>query len=144
MKRPTILVPLVATSLVPVLLLGVGLSGCNAPPGGDESGDPAAYAQDIKTQVTQALTQAKTKPASALDNITVLIENLEGYQDEPIGEHGEIYASLLAGCRQLKEMIEQRAERPQIVAKIDEVLATAGKLPGQVGALYEDEEGVKQ
>ena len=140
MKPPTILFRLVGTCFVPVLLLGVGLSGCNAPPGGDESGDPAAYALDIKTQVTQALTQAKAKPASALDSITVLIENLEGYQDEPIGEHGETYASLLAGCRQLKEMIEQRAG-PQIVAKIDEVLATADKLPGQVGAEYEEETG---
>jgi hypothetical protein len=132
---------LVAACLVSFLLVVVGLSGCNLPPGGDESGDPVAYALDIKTQVTQTLTQAKAEPASALDGVTVLIENLEGYHSQPIGEHGATYASLLAGCRQLKEMIGQSAGRAQIVAKIDEVLATAGKLPGQVAAQYEEEGG---
>ena len=141
MKRPVILLRIVATCLVPALLVGVGLSGCNPPPGGDESGDPAAYALDIKTQVTEELSRAKANPAAAADSVAVLIENLEGYQDQPVGQHGETYAALLAGCKELKEMCDQSAGAAEIGAKIDEVLALAGKLPGQVTDEEGEEEG---
>ena len=134
MKRPTILLRILATCLVPALLVGVGLLGCNPPPGGDESGDPAAYALDIKTQVTRQLTRAKANPATLADSATVLIENLEGYEGQPVGEHKETYAALLAGCKELKEMCDQSAGAAKIGAKIDEILALAGKLPGQVTA----------
>jgi hypothetical protein len=140
MKRPTILLRILATCLVPALLVGVGLLGCNPPPGGDESGDPAAYALDIKTQVTEELSRAKANPAAAADSVAVLIENLEGYQDRPVGEHGETYAALLGGCQELKEMCDQSAGAAKIGVKIDEILALAGKLPGQVTA-EEGEEG---
>ena len=60
MKRPAILLRIVATCLLPGLLIGASFSSCKREP--MEARDPALYALDIKTQVVEFLNDAKANP----------------------------------------------------------------------------------
>ena len=138
MKPRRILARILSASLLPALLVSLGFLGCTAG-GEDQTEDPAAYALDVKTQVTQMLNSARRNPTNAAFNVGALVGILDDYESQPTGDHEQIYADLLAGCRELKQMYEQSAGGGEINAKIDELLALAGKLPGDV--LLDDDPG---
>ena len=132
MKRPAVLSGLLFACLVPAVLMTVGLSGCDTPPGGDETGDPAAYAADVKTTVIGRMRQLEKDPTHAAQSMSALLKFLEDYESQPVGDHRQVYADLLAKCRELEGLYQQSADAAQVKAKRDEITALAETLPGEL------------
>jgi hypothetical protein len=132
MKRPAVLFRLLCACLVPAVLIVVGFSGCESGPTGDETGDPAAYAADVKTTVIRRMRQLEKDPTHAVQSMGTLVKFLADYESQPVGDHRQVYADLLAKCRELEGLHKQSAAADEIKAKSDEITALAEKLPGQL------------
>jgi outer membrane murein-binding lipoprotein Lpp len=141
MKRPTNVPGAIWASLVVALLSGLVLAGCEEPPpgGADTSDDPEVVAADVKTAAVRALNEAKAAPQSGASSVEVLVENLQGYGDLSLGEYKDTHSELVSGCEELHKMYQQSAGAEQILAKIDELLALADTLPGDVASAEAEE-----
>ena len=118
--------------LLLALLSTLGCSRARGEKVQDDSRDPAAYACDVKTQVVELLGSAKRDPASAKTSLSLLVNFLDDYRSAPVGKHKQVYAELLNRSRELKQMYEQSAAPANVNAKIDEIVALAERLPGEI------------
>ena len=139
MKRPAVLLRVLCACLVPALLIVVGFSGCESGPVEDETGDPAAYAADVKTTVIGRMRQLEKDATHAVQSMATLVKFLEDYESQPVGDHRQVYADLLAKCQELEGLYQQSAAADQVKAKSDEIVALADTLPGELD-VDEDEE----
>ena len=57
------------------------------------------------------------------------LEVLRSCQGQPLGEYQATYTEVLAGCTQLKGLVDRSAAPAEIRAKIDELLPLVAKLP---------------
>ena len=139
-----------AAHYVPIglsVFLGMLLvTGCGpgAPEGRfeDHTADADRYAQRIKDLVINEMTSAKaeTDDEAAYEHARTVVLELEFYERQPVGEHGAIYAELLEGAEQLVEHLETGGSPDQARAMMDELIATAEQLPGEV-VLFDEPDG---
>jgi hypothetical protein len=108
---------------ITALCLGCGGSGPPPP----ETQDSSAYALRIKRTIVEFVAEGKQNPTAAPKEAAVLVETLEVYKSQPVGEHEAVYAELLERCRQLSS-----ASGADVRKKLDELAALANKLPGQI------------
>ncbi|MCI0461924.1 MAG: hypothetical protein L0Z62_33650 [Gemmataceae bacterium] len=120
------------SSLLPgALLLLVGASfltgGCSskAPQGLDAAG----YAQAIKQDIHDYVTAVRGNPKQARVDGALLVEKLEVYESQPVGDHGPTYAKLLAKTRELAQKDRSSSEVNRL---LDELRQLANQLPGEV------------
>ncbi len=124
----------VASRVMTCLVLSAMIAGCGGqPPGTDDSGDPLAYAEEVKNMVLDGLQLAKKGPRElGVDRVHVLRDALSQFPERPVGEHRATYEALLNDLDQLISMYRESAQANQINSKIDETIARAETLPGQV------------
>jgi hypothetical protein len=91
--------------------------------------DAAAYAQDVKQDIHDLITAVQGKPKLAREQGAVLLEKLQEYQKQPIGEYGPIYAQMLEKVRELAQRVRGSAEVDRILADLRKL---ANQLPGTV------------
>jgi hypothetical protein len=108
------------------------LAGCLKGPAKLDTKDPDYYAQKIKRQVYELVQAAWQDPKAAGPQGSVLLEELEGYKTQPVGDHEATYEQLLQKCRELVEAANRRASQAQIRKTLGEMKALADKLPGTV------------
>lgn len=124
--------PLVSALMLCVLF---SLSGCGSGderPFRDDSRDPAAYAARIKNFVLNELEYARE--SSEPEGLGFLMVNeLEQYPENPVGEHEETYAKLLELAKQLREHLQSGGglEDEAAEAITAEMTALAKELPGE-------------
>jgi hypothetical protein len=112
--------------LVAMCLVSVAALGCGGPgPPPPETKDPAVYARTIKQAVNAFVTEAKSDLATAPKQAAILLETLEVYKGQPVGDHEAIYAELTARCRELAN-----AKGADVQKKLNDMAALAQKLPG--------------
>jgi hypothetical protein len=115
------------TSLVSALLL---LAGCGGGGTRERTESPEVeFAKDTKAAVTELQAAVKGDMRLAQREIEALVENYENYENEPLGESKAAYDAIVAGMRELKDLISQSASKRQIQAKADELANLAAKLP---------------
>jgi hypothetical protein len=120
----------------------VALAGCSgSSPKSLDSQDPAKYAQKIKSQVYSFVEEARRNPRTAGEQAAVLLEELETYQNRPVGSHGSIYAQLLQTCQQLVEAAKTAGGKAEVDKKLSEMKALADQLPGEIRVQRPDEAG---
>ena len=110
---------------------------------GDGGGDPTVqappeppeqqFAAGVKSEVYELNTALKEEGAEGVD-VDGLVESLEEYEDEAVGEHEATYKSLLEGAQALQKLVNDSGSAADIQKKIDELIALADKLPGDVSA----------
>jgi DNA repair exonuclease SbcCD ATPase subunit len=107
----------------------LALAGCSGEPTNLVTEDPSFYAKKIKTQVYTLDQTVRRNPASAKEQASLLLEELEVYEQQPVGQHKETYAQLLQKC---KELAQNPGSSNQVLQKLNEMKALADKLPGEV------------
>ncbi|MCI0379731.1 MAG: hypothetical protein L0215_19175 [Gemmataceae bacterium] len=109
-----------------IAALGVCL-GCS---GGakDDTKDPAKYALSIKGQVQEFLDESSREPARTSQLAAVLLETLEVYPTQAVGDHGATYSQLTERCRELVQA--GKAGGADVRNKLNEMAALIKKLPG--------------
>jgi len=103
-------------------LFGLACGQNKAPP--PEAKDPAVYARSIKQLVNEFIADNASNPAGAPKQAAVLLETLEVYKSQPVGDHEAIYAELTERCRELST-----AKGAGVNKKLDEMAALVKKLP---------------
>ncbi len=123
-----------ASRLIACLVLSCMVFGCGGPPAGtDDSGDPLAYAEEVKNMLLDGLQLAKKGPPElGRDRVHVLRDSLSQFPERPVGEHEATYKALLNDLDELISMYRESAQTSQINSKIDETIARAETLPGQI------------
>lgn len=122
-----------------VLAVGslVGVSGC----GSDE---PPAR-QDILDKAPEELHGSSTKAmlyefraivrkrgtAGAKAELPILLENFEGYEETPVGDHLDTYTQIVEKLKSLETMLAGSASDEEVKAVIEEVGKLADTLPGE-------------
>ncbi len=116
------------------MLTGVVLlSGCGRMelPYTDNSRDPMAYAQDIKTLVASAARRAKRaqEPADYLGPVALELQRT----DRPVGDFRTTYNELRTRVDQLVRDCERAGGRaPNLSGRCDELIKLAQSLPGEM------------
>ncbi len=103
------------------------LAGCSRNPTNLATKDPAYYAQKVKGRVYELVQAVRANPKAAGPQGSLLLEELEGYQTQPVGDHEATYAQLLEKCRELVEAAKRNAS---VTQQLNEIKALADKLPG--------------
>lgn len=119
---------LVFAIVASVLFLG----GCSGKNQDLDTGDPAKYAEKIKNRVHNMVEAVRRSPGSAREQASVLLEELEVYEKQPVGEHETVYAQLLQNCWELVEAAGRSGSGAEVARKLNEMKALADKLPGTV------------
>ena len=87
----------------------------------------------IKNRVVPSLQRAKQPPQVASQEVAVILEMFtDGRDAKSAGAHSDTVEKLRAGTDELKTMLSQSKSRQEVNKKIDELLALANKLPGEV------------
>ena len=129
----------VAYLLVNLVIL-VGCGGQDEPiPATDDLRNPDVYGSNIKSNVIPLLKQAQQTPARAAEIAGQLSELVEDYEKRPVGQHVAKYKSLRDGAQELKTLAESSS--PDTNKKIDELLAVAQSLPGELKLRGDDLKG---
>jgi len=105
-------------------------------PAGDDLRNPDVYGSQIKSRAVAWLNQAKTHPDRAGSIALQLNELVEDYERQPIGDHGAKYKGLRDGAIELKKLADNSS--PEVGKKVDELLALANSLPGELKALGDE------
>jgi hypothetical protein len=116
--------------LLVTVLSALAYAGCSKPK--LDSQTPDYYARDIKRDVHNFVQAAKTNPKIAGQEGAILLEKLEAYPTQPVGDYEEIYAQLAAKCKELVEAANRKAPAAEISAKLNQLAALANKLPGDL------------
>ena len=95
-----------------------------------EGNDPTEFARTTKQQVQQFVRAAKEAPRSAGGDAVALLERLEVYKARPIGDNGPIYEQLVQKCKEVIDAAKRSPGSAEVMKKLDEMAALAGKLPG--------------
>lgn len=84
------------------------------------------YAKDVRMYLVDMQESLRSEGPGAID-FEGYFEGMSGYGDEPpVGEHGAVFDEIHAGVKELREMRDSGAARPELSAKIDELIE---KLP---------------
>lgn len=114
------------------------LSGCGSTelPYNDNSKDPELFAKTIKQVVVDSVADAR-KSREPYDQIRLISNSLTG-TGQPVGDYGPVYDRLKAAAEQLVVACEQ-ADGPtsDMKMKLDEIVAIANELPGDVDVAEE-------
>lgn len=89
---------------------------------------PDVYAARVKGLVNDLVETVNQNPGQAAEAGAVLLEELEVYETQPVGEFKEIYAQLLAKCQELIAAGES-GSKAKISAALKEMQTLAEKLP---------------
>jgi hypothetical protein len=122
-----------------VMLLGLAcsgllLAGCSKSANNDAAGGgPDAYGGKIKTLVYELVKTVGNNPKTAAEQGSVLLEELEVYESQPVGDHQETYASLLQKCQDLVAA-GKSGSKDKVTATLREMKALADKLPGKAAS----------
>lgn len=122
-----------------ILSLAVLLTGCARNPQKLDTKDPVVYAKKIKTQVYNTVQTVRRSPRTASEQSAVLLEELEVYSSQPVGEHETTYAQLLQKCQELLAASQKSGGGAEVSRKLNEMKALADKLPGEVQVEQPDE-----
>lgn len=127
MKRPTISPGMSAICLAPSLLIFLALGGCS----GDEAemDDPQQNATELKEILNAELTIMKRNPTSAAVPMKTITDIMEAFKDAPFGEQQTTFDGLTTGCQELQQLCDASPKPAKLVAKVDELLKLAAKLP---------------
>lgn len=102
-------------------LVGLACARQAEPP---EAKDPAVYARNIKQLVNEFVADNAGNPADAPKQASVLLETLEVYKTQPVGDHEAIYAELTERCKELTT-----AKGADVNKKLNDMAALVKKLP---------------
>ena len=96
----------------------------------EEPVDPTLdYGQTTKTMV---LEMWSGEGAPAKGSIDILLENLEGYEQWPVGPHKATYDELYRTAQEVQQMYGRNAGRAEINAKLTKLKELALRLPGDL------------
>jgi hypothetical protein len=112
------------------------LVGCGSGDLVDHSRDPEMFAASVKQVVLQSAEDAREsgEPADALWAVVHELEPDE-LRHRPTGAHGSIYEQLYSLANQIREACEAADGRtPDLNQRLDELVALADQLPGDVTA----------
>lgn len=115
------------------LSLACAFTGCGSPelPYNDNSKDPELFAKTIKQVVIESVADAR-KSREPFDQIRLISNSITG-KGQPVGSYGPVYDRIKAAAEQLAEACEQAdGPTPDMAVKLDEILAIANELPGDV------------
>lgn len=114
-------------------LVGMALitAGCGKGTGGSAANDPAFYALTVKQDIYEFVRDARRDVRNAHELGTVLLEKLEVYETQPVGEHKDIHRQLFEKCKEFVA-VARSTSSPTFQQKLREMEALANKLPGQV------------
>jgi hypothetical protein len=126
---------IIATS---VILLSLA-TGCGSGTGTGSGGSPGVqalepevnYAQMIRVEVAEIgnSMQQEEGVAAGEGQVEMLLENMEGYEEKPVGEHKAVYDQIYQGAKDLKAMYERKAPANEIQEKAQELATVAEQLP---------------
>ncbi len=132
---------LLSLSMVLIVVAGCGPG---APEGRfeDHTGDAARYAQRMKEMVINEMTSAlKERDEEAVyEHARSVFLELELYHQQPVGEHGAVYAELLEGAEQLVQHLDSGGSPDQARTMMEQQIATAEQLPGDV-VIHDEPDG---
>ena len=106
------------------------LAGCGGSSKQRTVSPEVEYAEDTKAAVLELQSMAKRNMRDAKEEIAVLAENFESYEQEPLGENKATYDAIVTGIGELKDMMSGSASKQQILEKVDELAVLANELPG--------------
>jgi hypothetical protein len=124
-------------SIPAVLLLALAAQGC----GSDEP--PArpdileAPAEDLHGAATKATLYdfrariRKRGVDAAKQELPLLLENFENYEDEPLGQYRETYDQIVEKLKALETTLGGSPTKEQVVQAAEEIGTLADKLPGK-------------
>lgn len=92
--------------------------------------DPTFYAGRIKAQVNEVVNSAGKSTQRAAEQGSVLLEELEVYETQPVGSHKETYAKLLEKCKALVAA-GKAGSSSDVSAALKEMKKLADSLPGE-------------
>jgi hypothetical protein len=113
------------------VLLGAGIlfltGGCSsqAPKGLDAAG----YAEGIKQDIHDYVASVRGNPKLVREQGAILLEKLEVYETQPVGDHGAIYAQMVEKVRALAKQPRGAGEVNQALSELQKL---ANQLPGTV------------
>jgi hypothetical protein len=105
--------------------------GCSSGPAPLTNQDSTEYARTIKQKVLDFVQDAKKSPKTVGQEAAVLVEMLEVYPSQPVGEYKAILADLTEKCKQLAEAAKRSPGSAEVTKLLNEMAALANKLPGK-------------
>jgi len=114
-------------SLLVLVLPALILAGCGKPPSADPRYvEPTAGFADFVRRDVAGLKGGEGGVAATLDEF---LENMEGYEKKPLGEHKDTYDAIMKAAGDLKRLKDGKAGRAELLKKIDEMIGLTRKLP---------------
>ncbi len=119
-----------SASLALVGLVGCGSSSDVPAPG---MGAPEVeYAKSVKALVADLAQSYKQAGLDGLKSgIEGAVENMEAYEENPVGEHEETYKQIAEGVQSLQQLLQGSPKKSEVEAKLKELQSLADKLPTQ-------------
>ncbi|MCI0699812.1 MAG: hypothetical protein L0241_01835 [Planctomycetia bacterium] len=107
------------------------LVGSSKEPQKLDTDDPIKYAERVKVLVYEMDRAIQKQPSSAETEGAVVLEELEVYKNNPVGDYEATYAQLLQKCQDLVTAAK-RKDASKVSRIRGEMKALADKLPGTV------------
>jgi len=107
-------------------------SGCGSsgPKAGRIDNDPATYARTTKKRVMDFLQEARSNPRGIPQEGAVLLETLEVYPSQPVGDYKSTYETMTQRCKSLVEEAKRSPTSTEVQKLLQDMLALANQLPG--------------
>lgn len=104
--------------------------GCGSKPPPPPS-SPDNYGNSIKASVYEFCAIARQQGIrGAKPEVTNVLENLEGYEEQHLGEHFGTYQQILERLTALKTQLSASMSNAELKTAIDEISGLADQLPG--------------
>jgi hypothetical protein len=107
-------------------------SGCgpSGPKAGRIDNDPASYARTTKKRVLDFVQEAWSNPRGIPQEAAALLETLEVYPSQPVGEHKSTYETLTQKCKSLVDQAKRAPTSGEVQKLLQEMQTLANQLPG--------------
>lgn len=116
--------------LITSLVLAACVSGCSRQQTPRKRAtSPEVNAMAIGTAMRESLSLARSYPESAARYVAEILVVLESSRGLAYGPHQATYDQLTVGCRELKQMVDQKAPDAELRRKLDELLNLTASLP---------------
>lgn len=116
-------------------LIGLALfSGCGKETGpGPHDPPEVSFATGVYQEIKHLAGTYKSEEGlgGLKSSLVGTLENLENYEEQPVGEHKETYKQIYNGLKELKTLADSSGSRAKINQKLKELMALAEKLPAK-------------
>jgi hypothetical protein len=105
--------------------------GCSSAPPPPPS-SPETYARNVKASVYEFCFLARQQGVrGASAELSTALENVEGYEEQHLGDHYGKYQQIVEKLKALKQQLSGTMNNQQLKTSIDEIEALANDLPGE-------------